>query len=161
MGPAGDVNQDTIGDMIVGSTAVGAYIIYGSSSRTSDISLASFGSSDGWRITDSSGSNKLGSSVSGTGDINYDQVLDLIIGDPSQPSEGAAYLISYRFGVVCSPHCQSCQAPLTCDVCKPGYTLSGSSCNPIVPPPVSPPGTPGGPNIPPAKSSSKNLFFNF
>ncbi len=102
-GGAGDVNDDGFFDIIVagrlnddgpgGNNDGAAYIIYGSTSLASSIPA---GNSDvtffGKAATD-----RLGSSVSGIGDVNYDEFPDLLIGAFGNADistlAGAAYIL--------------------------------------------------------------------
>ena len=83
---AGDVNNDGINDIVIGAiNAQGggaAYIIFGRNIAFSDIYLGSTDlatSKQGFTLRGASG-NKIGSSVSGVGDINGDKIDDILIG---------------------------------------------------------------------------------
>lgn len=82
---AGDVNGDGITDLIIGvpdaSSYSGAvYVIYGKSGGLSTINLSTMSSSQGFKVTTTVSSSRLGWSVSSAGDINGDHISDIIIG---------------------------------------------------------------------------------
>ena len=80
--PAGDLNQDGYADLIIGApflrdtlTAEGAaFVYYGSATGPGDI--------PNWAATGGQAYAKLGWSVSGIGDVNYDGHLDIAAGAP-------------------------------------------------------------------------------
>ncbi|MBG1269620.1 beta strand repeat-containing protein [Nostoc sp. WHI] len=81
---AGDVNNDGIDDLIIGasSAASGAgqsYVVFGSSDLTASLDLSSLNGSNGFTINGSAGDSS-GNSVSSAGDVNNDDIDDLIIG---------------------------------------------------------------------------------
>jgi hypothetical protein len=91
VGGAGDVNGDGYSDVIIGalnydgpagSNSGAAYVIFGHSAVTTftDIDLATFSSSQGFRITGAANGDQLGYSVSSAGDFNYDGYDDVVIG---------------------------------------------------------------------------------
>lgn len=86
---AGDVNGDGLGDIIVGAPREGeAYVVFGSTGAFDfEIDLGELRASQGLVIKGALG---LGSSVSGAGDVNGDQVDDMIVGSYG---EDAAYVI--------------------------------------------------------------------
>ena len=105
---AGDVNGDGIDDLIVGVTwhAPGdtynlypgaAYVIYGTSAVRSTLDLASLTNSDGFKILGENAEDGVGCSVSSAGDVNGDDIDDLIVGadanDDGGNNAGAAYVI--------------------------------------------------------------------
>jgi len=106
---AGDINGDGYADLLVGaagadpsarSTAGSAYVIFGSSSLTGPIDLASLGTR-GFRLDGGLTADNFGTSVAGLGDFNGDGLADVIVGatgvDPlARTGGGAAYVI---FGV--------------------------------------------------------------
>ena len=82
---AGDINRDGYDDIIIG--AVGAnenagefYVIYGSISPKSTISLASLTSAQGFSLSGIRNSGGSGVYVSGAGDVNGDGYDDIIMG---------------------------------------------------------------------------------
>lgn len=88
--PAGDVNHDGYGDLIVGapgySSSTGrAYVYHGSSLGLSTTAAAT--------LTGGAGSNYLGNSVASAGDVNGDGFDDVIVGAYGYSSStGAAYV---------------------------------------------------------------------
>jgi hypothetical protein len=89
---AGDINGDGYGDILVdalgfdgpsGRTDCGAvYVIFGHSPSTAftDIDLAAFSSSQGFRVTGAATDSSLGWSVSSAGDFNHDGYGDISVG---------------------------------------------------------------------------------
>jgi hypothetical protein len=102
---AGDINGDGVDDVIIGapgfdiySPAPGAgYVIFGRSGVGSggNLDLNSLNGSNGFKISSSAAGDSLGSSVSKAGDINGDNVGDVIIGAPGPDiySPGASYVV--------------------------------------------------------------------
>ena len=87
---AGDVNNDSYDDVIIGASGVNSntgriYIFYGSNSmdNTPDISITGEGID-----------NQFGFSVSGAGDVNNDSYNDIIVGAYLYPYNGKAYCYS-------------------------------------------------------------------
>lgn len=102
---AGDVNRDGITDIIIGTNCTdgAAYVIYGHRTGISDISLAmGLTDSQGFTITKHGDSTvtQLGVSVAGIGDINGDDVDDVIVGSYSTTAAGSAFVV---FGVPTPP----------------------------------------------------------
>ena len=109
---AGDFNDDGIDDVIVGAigtapfsrgTAGAAYIVYGHTTATAftDIDLSSLtagATSQGLRIAGAASGDRCGISVSGAGDVNNDNIDDVVVGCRysdllSRSNAGAAYII--------------------------------------------------------------------
>ena len=106
---AGDVNDDGIDDVVVGAAgasysgraACGAvWIIFGSTGALTDIYLNSILPTKGFAIYGASAGDQLGSAVSKAGDVNGDNVADIVIGGNSTTTSngktGAAYVILGR-----------------------------------------------------------------
>ena len=85
---AGDVNNDGISDIIVGSNGAflstgAAYVVFGKTGNFADIDvgmISLYALQQGFMITGQSSSDNFGCSVAGAGDINNDGIDDLIIG---------------------------------------------------------------------------------
>ncbi|BDI17513.1 hypothetical protein ANSO36C_33150 [Nostoc cf. commune SO-36] len=103
---AGDINDDGIDDLIIGApgAAFGAgqsYVVFGSiSAFNASLDLSSLNGSNGFTIKGINGANSdgipdsSGKSVSTAGDINGDDIDDLIIGAPSAVlGAGQSYVI--------------------------------------------------------------------
>ncbi|MCF6287636.1 MAG: integrin alpha [Proteobacteria bacterium] len=105
---AGDINGDSIDDLIIGaysadsngnSTAGSSYVVFGSSSGLPNpLNLTDLNGSNGFAIHGENASDLSGFSVSSAGDINGDDIDDLIIGamfaDPNGNSfAGSSYVV--------------------------------------------------------------------
>src|SRR5262249_5984256 len=102
----GDINGDGFEDVLIGSpyadvdgrfSAGVTYVVYGNASGT-NIDLASFDASDGFRIIGATESDSAGFSVSAVGDVNGDGLTDLLIGaNDARPGglnrAGSTYLV--------------------------------------------------------------------
>ena len=88
---AGDINGDGVADLIIGADfavpngndyAGESYVVFGGAfvGGTGTLELSSLDGSDGFVINGIDGGDQSGHSVSGAGDINGDEVADLIIG---------------------------------------------------------------------------------
>ena len=102
---AGDVNDDGYDDVLVGAPKIGwpelsgsgaAYLILGSSTGLSDMSLASADA----KLTGERAGDQAGYSVSTAGDVNNDGYADVLVGAPGNNynrwlyrTAGSAYLI--------------------------------------------------------------------
>jgi Domain of unknown function (DUF4114)/FG-GAP repeat len=96
---AGDINGDNIADLIIGAAfaASGAgqsYVVFGSTNAFNpNLDLSSLDGSNGFAIN-GSGTNASGTSVSNAGDINGDNIADLIIGAPgTAKGAGQSYVV--------------------------------------------------------------------
>jgi Ca2+-binding RTX toxin-like protein len=107
---AGDLNGDTIGDLIIGapfadSTANGSgdsYVVFGTTSGfAADLNVSSLDGSNGFRISGELANDFSGWSVAAAGDINGDGLGDIIIGareaDPNGAGSGASYVVFGTF----------------------------------------------------------------
>jgi Ca2+-binding RTX toxin-like protein len=94
---AGDVNNDGIGDLIVGTYAAGAsYVVFGKTTGyAADIELAALNGTDGFRIGGETAGDLFGRSVASAGDVNGDGFDDLIAGAPNASPDGALSGASY------------------------------------------------------------------
>ncbi len=99
---AGDVNGDGLADVTIGAPYAGnnsrndsgsSYVIYGSAAST-NLDLDSLTSSRGFRIDGATDFDQSGWSVSGAGDVNGDELDDIIIGaDFARNSSGSSYVV--------------------------------------------------------------------
>jgi hypothetical protein len=100
---AGDINGDTIDDLIIGapgsspdpdeSYSGASYVVFGSDQAwASSLDLSSLNGSNGFVINGVSADDESGTSVSAAGDINGDGIDDLIIGAP-YAGAGASYVV--------------------------------------------------------------------
>jgi VCBS repeat-containing protein len=104
---AGDINGDGFDDLIIGAPgnsynqpgAEESYVVFGSSSGFgASFDLASLNGSNGFVINGIDRFDSLGTSVSSAGDINGDDIDDLIIGAPyagpnGQNGSGESYVV--------------------------------------------------------------------
>jgi len=103
---AGDVNNDTFDDIIIGAptrdsngiSSGSSYVIFGKDTGFSAVlNLSALTGPNGFEITGAVAGEKSGTSVSGAGDINGDGFDDLVIGAPARlfgaDANGAAYVV--------------------------------------------------------------------
>src|SRR3954451_2797151 len=90
--PAGDVNHDGKGDVVVGDLPIAANVsgeaavVFGKSS-TSTLQMDALGS-NGYRIFGGTVENFFAAAVAGAGDVNGDGFADVIVGNPDTPPLG-------------------------------------------------------------------------
>ena len=104
---AGDINNDGINDVLIGArsanpinnvTTGAAYIIYGTTDdMPAAFNLSALDGINGFRIVGESPADWFGSHVSDLGDVNNDNIDDIIIGanaaDNNGSGSGAAYVV--------------------------------------------------------------------
>ncbi len=104
---AGDINDDGIGDLIVGaagadpngnSAAGSSYVVFGKTTGFAPtLALSALNGSDGFRLDGAAAGDFSGFSVSAAGDINGDGIGDLIVGayraDPNGTDSGSSYVV--------------------------------------------------------------------
>jgi len=111
---AGDINNDGIDDLIIGSSGAAPngedfagsnYVVFGKDIQAdgpfaTPIQLGELDGIDGFRLNGESGHDQSGRSVSAAGDINGDGVDDVIVGangaDPNGSSSGSTYVVFGR-----------------------------------------------------------------
>ena len=107
---AGDINGDNIADLVLGAYGANAnngtaYVIFGSREGfTSPFNLTNLNGSNGFMVPGIASSGVLGYSVSTAGDINGDNITDLVLGAPgANANNGTAYVIFGSRGGFVSP----------------------------------------------------------
>ena len=100
---AGDINGDNIMDLVLSapyanSNSGAVYVIFGSRGKfTASFSLNTLNGTNGFMIPAATPSGYLGWSVSTAGDINGDNLTDLVLGAPdANADKGTAYVICKR-----------------------------------------------------------------
>jgi FG-GAP repeat/FG-GAP-like repeat len=110
---AGDINGDSIDDLIIGAFGADpnginnsgqSYVVFGRRSGfSSNLNLSTLNGSNGFRINGIAANDYSGFSVSSAGDINGDGIDDLIIGapfaDPNGLTSGQSYVVFGRAGI--------------------------------------------------------------
>ena len=108
---AGDVNDDNIMDLVLGAHGANAnnngmvYVIFGSRDGfSSSFNLNTLNGTNGFTVPGVTSGGQLGVSVSMAGDVNGDNIMDLVLGaDYANSGNGAAYIIFGQNSVVIPP----------------------------------------------------------
>ena len=111
VGAAGDINDDGIDDVVVGTpfaspngfNSGSIFVVFGRSSGIAATqSLADLDGSNGFRLDGAAMNNLLGASVGAAGDVNGDGIDDLIVGafgsDANGIASGSSYVVYGRSG---------------------------------------------------------------
>ncbi len=100
---AGDVNGDSIDDLIIGAPSASgegeAYVVFGRSTAFgAELDLSSLNGTTGFRIAGEATNDRFGHTVSSAGDVNNDGIDDVIIGavDATVTDIGRAYVVFGR-----------------------------------------------------------------
>ena len=159
---AGDVNGDGLADLLIGASRAGpngslsgaSYVVFGRDTAQAGAFPASLDLSDldgtnGFRLNGVAADDRSGSAVSGAGDVNGDELADLLIGaygaDPNGSSSGVSYVVFGEPPSQPSPPPQSpppppppppprtCNGlPVTIQGTDNGETLIGTSGNDVI-----------------------------
>jgi len=101
----GDINGDLFEDIIIGAPAINkafsknldqTFVVFGSATLPANFSLNTLSGKTGFTLMGENTLDAMGTSVSGTGDINMDGYADMIVGAPNYPSgdqTGRCYVI--------------------------------------------------------------------
>uniref|UniRef100_A0A0G4FWQ7 EGF-like domain-containing protein n=1 Tax=Chromera velia CCMP2878 TaxID=1169474 RepID=A0A0G4FWQ7_9ALVE len=130
---AGDVNNDGIGDFIVGEThetsTGNAYVIFGSSSQqTSPVKISTLsGERLGFTLSGLANGNQLGHFVGGGRDVNGDGISDVLVGEPFATTELIDECTRGTHNCDSNAACTDTSSSFSC-ACNDGYTGSGVLC---------------------------------
>ncbi len=99
----GDVNNDTLGDLLVGARSVAgaagrAYLIVGRRAYSPQFEVGSLASSNILVLNGINGLDELGSAVCGAGDLNGDGMPDVAVGAPRGSASGFSNYVAVLFG---------------------------------------------------------------
>ena len=94
----GDFNGDSFDDVVIGARRAGsggrAYVVYGRSSFTATVTMASLTATTGFRLTTTAATVQLGAAVALGSRVNNDGFAELLVGSPAAFSgAGAAYVV--------------------------------------------------------------------
>ncbi|MBR8826811.1 MAG: FG-GAP repeat protein [Gomphosphaeria aponina SAG 52.96 = DSM 107014] len=116
---AGDINGDNIDDIVIG--AVGAdprgndsgrsYVVFGTDGEwEGELNLEELDGTNGFKINGEAAGDRAGFSVSSAGDINGDDIKDIVVGtrdaDPNGERSGRSYVIFGKAGIEIIPNKQ-------------------------------------------------------
>jgi hypothetical protein len=99
---AGDINGDSIDDIVIGARYGGAYVVFGRPDAfPSSIDLSALDGANGFRVERAEAYDMAGRTVSAAGDVNGDGIGDLLIGayraDPNgNINAGSSYVVFGR-----------------------------------------------------------------
>ncbi|GEM_PF-4086925 len=100
---AGDINNDTIDDLVIGAPAANAaFVVFGSAGvgGSGTIDLDTLNGATGFRIWGQPSNDMLGFTVASAGDVNDDGINDILFGSPSSNGDqGIAYVIFGANGI--------------------------------------------------------------
>lgn len=103
---AGDINNDDIDDFLIGASTADpngnnasgeTYVVFGGGNvgRSGNFNLASLNGNNGFIVNGANTGDRSGRSVSNAGDVNGDNIDDLLIGAPAADPNGSASGESY------------------------------------------------------------------
>ncbi len=100
---AGDLNNDTIDDLVIGAPAANtAFVVFGSAGvgGSGVVDLDALDGSNGFKILGRPSEDTLGFTVASIGDVNDDGVNDILFGSPtSNNDQGIAYVVFGASGI--------------------------------------------------------------
>ena len=109
VGSAGDVNNDGIADLVIGapgfstpSSSGKSYVVFGRAGLGSSgtLALSTLNGTNGFVLTDDQAKDSSGTSVAIAGDVNGDNITDLVIGASGPNSNaGNSYVVFGRAGI--------------------------------------------------------------
>jgi len=108
----GDINGDTINDIVIGASRIGfpnnygmTYVVYGQQTRGSGFTISSLAPPKGYQITGYYPSF-MGNAIGSAGDFNGDKIDDFIINAPTAASAqaGIVYVVYGKSGTATSKY---------------------------------------------------------